>query len=90
MGGQNMDLSGGLQMALMFSFVCGTGYKDLSRHNIMQLSESYTVYLQFYPTTKSIRKHIIAPPPPKKKKMNANLMSGLVWSKTPPAVSTSS
>ena len=72
MGGQNMDLSAGLQMALMFSFVCGTGYKDLSRHNIMQLSEFYTVYLQFYPTTKSIRKHIIiiiiAPPPQKKKK----------------------
>lgn len=78
MGGQNMDLSAGLQMALMFSFVCGTGYKDLSRHNITQLSEFYTVYLQFYPTQK------------KKKKMNANLMSGLVWSKTPPAVSTSS
>ena len=68
MGGQNMDLSAGLQMALIFSFVCGTGYKDLSRHNIMQLSEFYTVYLQFYPTTKSIRKHLIAPPPPPKKK----------------------
>ena len=67
MGGQNMDLSAGLQMALMFSFVCGTGYKDLSRHNIMQLSEFYTVFLQFYPPTKSIRTPIIAPPPPQKK-----------------------
>ena len=26
MGGQNMDLSAGLQMDLTFSFVCGTGY----------------------------------------------------------------
>ena len=30
----------------------------------MQLSEFYTVYLQFYPTAKSIRKHVIAPPTP--------------------------
>ena len=59
MGGQNMDLSAGLQMALMFSFVCGTGYKDLSRHNIMQLSEFYTVYLQFYPTQKKKKKWML-------------------------------
>ena len=49
----------------------------------MQLSEFYTVYLQFYPTTKSIRKHVIAPPhpaPPQKKKNERwfNVKFGLV------------